>query len=320
MTVDEIIKDYEKKRYDAVRKRDSYVKKINEKFPEIEEIEKKINDCGIECTSAIIKNPLKGDEIVAQMEEKIKKLKEERKQILKKFDLPEDYNKIKYSCEKCKDTGYIENLKCECFKEQLREYGYEKSNIGSLIKTQNFESFDFSFYSKEKNSQGISPLEYVKLAYNESIKFCDEFETTKNILFYGNSGLGKTYLSSCIAKRIIDKGYDVRYMSASKLFSIYDDYKFNRGVYEENKAFINEVYSCDLLIIDDLGTEFFTSNSLSFLYDLMNERIIKNKKIIISTNLGISELDKKYTPRFISRIYECFKPLKLEGENIRTKL
>ena len=124
MTVDEIIKDYEKKRYDAVRKRDGYVKKINEKFPEIEEIEKKINDCGIECTSAIIKNPLKGDEIVAQMEEKIKKLKEERKQILKKFDLPEDYNEIKYSCEKCKDTGYIENLKCECFKEQLREYGY----------------------------------------------------------------------------------------------------------------------------------------------------------------------------------------------------
>lgn len=320
MTVDDILKKYEKKRYEAVRKRDKYVQEIKEKFPKIKEIEEKINSCGLECTSAIVKNPLRGDEIVAQMEEKIEKLKKERKEILEKFNFSEDYNEVKYSCEKCSDTGFIGSEKCECFKEQLREYGYERSNIGSLIKKQNFENFDFSYYSDEKNKKGISPLDYIKTAYKLSLKFCENFKDADSILFYGNSGLGKTYLSSCIAKRLIDDGKNVRYMSASRLFSVYDDYKFNKGDYEENKAVIDDAYNCDLLIIDDLGTEFFTSNSLAFMYDLMNERIIKGKKFVISTNLSIKEIEKKYTPRFISRLNECFVAVKLEGENIRIKI
>ena len=251
------------------------------------------------------------------MEEEIKILKKERLKILKSLNIEENYNEIKYVCEKCKDTGFIENEKCSCLKEKLRIDGYERSNLGNLIKNQNFETFDFSLYGKEKNSSGHSPLDYIKVAYNEAKKFCEEFKTTKNILFYGNTGLGKTYLSCCIAKEIIDAGYIVRFMSASRLFSVYDDYKFKRGNEEENKRITDEAYSCDLLILDDLGTEFFTQNSLSFLYDLMNERIIKGKKMIITTTLSIDELASKYTQRFISRLYESFKSIKLEGENIR---
>lgn len=318
--INSILKEYEKLRHDAVKKRDEYVKKIYEDNPEIEKTEKEINECGIKYTGDIIKNPLRGEEIVAEMEAKISELKLKREKLLAEKNIESDYNKVKYNCEKCSDTGFIGNDKCDCLKLKLRANEYEMSNIGNLIKTHNFENFDFSFYSNEKNKSGISPKEYIELAYNKSKKMCEDFENSKSILFYGNSGLGKTFLSCCIAKEIIDLGYDVRFFRAEKMFSIYDDYKFNRGNFEENRRKIDEIYNCDLLIIDDLGTEFFTQNSLSFLLDIVTERIIKNKKIVITTNLSIEEMDKKYTPRFVSQLNESFNPIRLEGEDIRKLL
>lgn len=315
--INSILREYEVLRGNAVKERDKRVKAVYEANPEIEETEKKINECGIKYTSEIIKNPLKGKEILAEMEKNISELKLKRKKLLEENKIDFNYNKVKYNCEKCSDTGFIENKKCECLKKRLRKHEYEMSNIGNLIKTHNFESFDFSYYSDKKNKSGISPKEYIQLAYNNSKKMCEDFENSKNIMFYGNSGLGKTFLSCCVAKEIIDLGYDVRFFSAVKLFSIYDEYKFNKGDFEENKRKIDEIYNCDLLIIDNLGTEFFTQNSLSFFLDILNERIIKNKKIIITTNLSIEELDKKYTPRFVSHLYESFNPMRIEGQNIR---
>lgn len=318
--IDEILKEYEKLRYDASVKRDKKVKEIYEKYPEIKKLEEKINNQGIKSTSEILKNPENGEKIIAKMEKEIKKLKSERKKLLSDLNIPENYNEIEYNCEKCKDTGYIDSEKCSCLLEKIREEEYEKSNIGKLIKSQNFDTFSFKYYNDNKNSQGISPLDYIKLAHTEALNFCDNFSDTKNILFYGNSGLGKTFLSSCIAKEIIDKGFYVRFILASRLFSVYDDYKFNRGDLQENKKVIDEAYSCDLLIIDDLGTEAQNQNNLPFLYDILNERILNDKKIIITTNLSIDEMSSRYTPRFISRLYESFKTIKLEGENIRKKL
>ena len=315
--IDRILAEYEAKRYAARSRRDELVREIFEKYPEIKSIEDEINECGINSTKMIMSNPSDGEKIITQMEKEMKSLKKKRKEILKGLKICEDYNKIKYSCEKCSDTGYIETEKCECLKKKLIEAGYEKSNLGNLIKTQNFDSFSFDYYSKEKGKSKFSPYEFIKLAYDEAKKFCDDLSASKSLMFYGSTGLGKTFLSSCIAKEVIDRGFDVRFMSASKLFSVYDDYKFGRGDDAENKDIIDSAYSCDLLIIDDLGTEFITSNSLSFFYDILNDRIINNKKIIISTNLSIEELNAKYTPRFLSRLYESFKTLKFEGENIR---
>ena len=318
--IDEFMKEYEKLRYEASGKRDKYVEEIYKKYPEIKKIEEKINNQGIKSTSEILKNPQNGDKIIEKMEKEIEKLKKERKELLLSLNVPENYNEIKYNCEKCKDTGFIENEKCSCLLEKIREAEYEKSNIGKLIKTQNFETFSFKYYNDVKNSQGISPLDYIKLAHSEAHNFCDNFSDTKNLLFYGNSGLGKTFLSSCIAKEIIDKGFYVRFILSSRLFSVYDDYKFNRGDSEENKKIIDEAFSCDLLIIDDLGTESNNANNLPFLYDILNERILNDKKIIITTNLSVDEMSARYTPRFISRLYESFNTIKLEGENIRKKL
>ncbi len=318
--IDEILKELEKLRYEASLKRDEYVKEIYEKYPEIKKIEEEINNQGIKSTSEILKNPENGDKIIKKMEKEIEKLKKERKELLLSLNIPENYNKIKYNCEKCNDTGFIENEKCSCLKERIREAEYEKSGIGKLIKTQNFDTFSFKYYSDEKNKKGLSPLDLIKLAHTEAHNFCDNFNETKNILFYGNSGLGKTFLSSCIAKEIIDKGFFVKFISGSRLFSTYEDYKFNRGDMGKNKEIIDEVYNADLLIIDDLGTENKNQNNSSFLYDVLNERILNDKKIIITTNLSVDEMSSFYTPRFISRLYESFKTIKLEGENIRKNL
>lgn len=318
--IDKIMAEYEAMRYVALAKKEKQVKNIFKEYPEIEKIEKEINEFGIKSTSEIMKNPENGDKILEKMEKELVKLKKKRALILKEFKISEDYNKVKYNCEKCSDTGYVDNLKCECLKRKLNEAGYEKSNLSNLIKTQNFDTFSFDFYSKEKGKSGYSPYELIKISYDEAKKFCIDLENSKNLMFYGGSGLGKTFLSSCISKEVIDSGFDVLFMSAGRLFSVYEDYKFGRGDEEKNKEIIDFIYSSDLLIIDDLGTEFFTANSLSFFYDLLNDRIINNKKIIISTNLSIEELNSKYTPRFISRLYESFKVLKFEGENIRKML
>ncbi len=317
---DKIMMEYEKLRYEAVRKKNEKVNSFYKQYPELLEVMDMINDCGVINTGMIIANPEKGDEIIDKMEKKINDLKQKKHDILKKYNIPEDFERVVYNCSLCNDTGFIGSEKCECFKRKLTEAAYERSNIKNLLKTQNFENFKFDFYSQEKNSLGISPAEYAKKAYDEAKRFCDNFSESKNLLFYGNTGLGKTFISSCIAKQMMDMGKTVCYISATKMFSVYDDYKFNRGNTEENKRVVDEIYNSDLLIIDDLGTEFLTTNSLSFMFDILNERIVTDKKLVISTNLSIDEMNTRYTPRFISRLYESFKTLKLEGENIRKRL
>ena len=151
--------------------------------------------------------------------------------------------------------------------------------------------------------------------YNSCKRFCENFESeVKSILFYGPTGLGKTFLSSAVAKEIMDSGKTVVYTRATRLFAMNDDYKFGRN---SDKSVIDNIYNADLLIIDDLGTEPYNKNSISFLFDVINERIAENKKMIINTNLQLNELTKLYSTRFTSRLYEYFILYKFYGEDIR---
>lgn len=312
-----IAEEYEKLR---IRRSDEKRERVNEvyfKYPEIKKIDKTIYELGAENVKNIIKSPSDADTLNSEYKKKFEKLKSERKKMIEENGIDPQFDSIKYDCEKCRDTGFTDNgERCVCFRKKLIKYRYSKSNLSENLERENFEFFSFDYYSKEKpNGVNVSPFENMKKIYDRAVNFCDNFDNEKKgLVFYGGTGLGKTFLSSCIAKRLMDNGKTVIYMRASRLFSMYEEYRFNRL---EDEDMINDIYSADLLIIDDLGTEAQTKNNMSFLFELINERINTDKKIIINTNYSMTELTKIYSQRLTSRIYEHFLVYGFYGEDIR---
>lgn len=314
--INKIISEYESLRTSAATERKNRIDEVYKKFPEICEIDNQINKLGFENMTKIIKNPQKKDEYNKSLHDNLKILEEKKNKILSENKIDKDYDQYHYQCSICSDTGYDENgAKCICFKQKLINEAYSMSNMAEMIKTQNFDTFVLDYYPKQQNEEGISPYENMEKILQGCKKFCEDFESeNKSMLFYGPTGLGKTFLSSAIAKEVMDAGKTVVYVRATRLFSVYEDYRFGRN---SDRSVIDNIYSADLLIIDDLGTEPNNNNNTSFLFDVVNERIANNKKMIINTNLGLGELTKIYSMRFTSRLYEYFKMYKFFGEDIR---
>lgn len=309
-----IINEYEKLRSEAKRERDLRVKRVYEAVPEIEEIDKKISRIGGETLRAILSDP-NDTGIKDDMKNKFKILSQRRSEILKSKSIPADFDKIRYKCSICCDTGYVENTgRCSCFKQKAIDRLYKQSNMSDLLEKQNFSTFRLDYYSKNIPKNGEkSPYENMLNIKKYCERFASEFdEQYKSLIFYGDTGLGKTFMSSCIAKYLMDKGKTVLYIRAAKLFRMFDDDKFGRLT-----DGMDDVYKADLLIIDDLGTESVYKNNNSYLLELVNERIITGRKMIINTNLNFEALEKQYTKRFSSRILENFDMLYFYGEDIR---
>jgi DNA replication protein DnaC len=286
-TLNHIMNEYEELRISAANERKKRIEKVNKKIPRVAEIDREIFQCGMENTKRIFKNPDKADEYNRDFKENLRKLENEKSNLLKVNGISADYNKYKYKCENCSDTGYDKDgKKCQCFKQKLINAAYSVSNIEETIKTQNFDTFSFDYYSKDVGENGVSVYDNMTKIYNNCKRFCDNFDNETMVI----------------------------YIRATKLFSINEDYKFGRNT---DRSVIDNIYKADLLIIDDLGTEPFNKNNLAFLFDVINERTANNKKIIINTNLQISEITKMYSMRFTSRLYEYFMMYKFYGEDIR---
>lgn len=311
---DLIINEYENQRSVNKRNREQSVNNVYAEFPEIKDIDKKISEIGSSSLRDIFKNP-DNKQIKENMKKNIAVLKQRRKEILEENNIPIDFDKEKFRCSLCEDTGHIEGKgRCSCFKQKIINYLYKQSNLNELLKNNNFDNFNLDFFSKEKVS-GVSRTPYENM---KNIKeFCEEFienfdKPSKNLAFHGDTGLGKTFMSSCIAKALMDKGKTVIYIRASKLFKMFDDEKFGRLSDD-----MDLIYDSDLLIIDDLGTEPVSKNNNSYILDLINERISSGKKMIISTNLDYKNLEEKYTKRFSSRLLDSFEFIYFYGEDIR---
>ncbi len=315
-TLNKIMDEYEELRMKSALERQKRIEEVNRNIPRIGEIDKEIFRLGVQNTTNIFKNPEKKDEYNSSFKSSLKLLTEEKESLLNENKIDRNYDKYVYSCSECSDTGYMpDGKKCRCFKQKLINEAYSMSNMAEIVKNQNFNTFSFDYYSKESQNGETSPYENMVRIYNSCKRFCENFDgEVKSLLFYGPTGLGKTFLSSAVAKEIMDRGKTVVYTRATRLFAMNDDYKFGRNA---DKSLIDNVYSADLLIIDDLGTEPYNKNSISFLFDVINERIAQNKKIIINTNLQINELTKLYSTRFTSRLYESFILYKFYGEDIR---
>lgn len=245
---------------------------------------------------------------------------EKRKKLLCDNGYSSDYLDEIFCCKKCKDTGYILDKKCECLEKLLVERAIENSSLSNAFSSQNFDNFDITVFSDEELN-GISPRKNIKQILSHIKDFIDNLNLseTKSLLFTGNTGVGKTFLSSCIAKKLTEMGFNVVYETAANVCELMDTEKFGKASVVSDRNTVKNLYSADLLIIDDLGTEFRTQYTLSALYELLNSRLINNKKMIINTNLSIKELKDLYSERIFSRFLGHFNILEFIGEDLRTK-
>lgn len=261
-------------------------------------------------------------EAIEQLKENISNNMDSAEALLLENGYPGDYLDEIFDCSECKDTGYIMNKKCRCFEELLKDAAREKSNLNYVMETKNAENFDLSIFSDEKIDGDISPRENMRDIYAAIKHFIRNFDSseTKSLCFFGDTGLGKTFAASITANELLNRGYSVLYQSASKFFEIFEDYKFNRrDSFYDLESVINDIYDVDLLIIDDLGSEFSTNYTISALFEVVNKRLINNKKIIITTNLDIVGLNENYTGRIASRISGDFEILEFLGEDVRLR-
>lgn len=311
----QIMRQYENRRQKNRRILQERKKQLYANVPRLKEIEKEITDISYSCTARMIE----GDPLAAaQLKTGLDSLRRERGAIFLSLGLPEDYISACYDCPDCRDTGYIGNEKCHCFKQAAIDLIYTQSNIRHILAKENFSTFSFDCYSDSEPDAitGLTPLENARAAYQCAVSFIENFDRSfENLLIYGDTGVGKTFLTNCIAKELLDSGHSAIYFTAYGLFDIFEKNTFHReaGAVQANQ----HIFDCDLLIIDDLGTELTNSFHSSQLFLCINERILRQKSTIISTNLGLQKIADLYSERTLSRITSSYHILKLSGADIR---
>ncbi len=281
----------EKRRTDARAEADYRNEMLREKSPEIAKIDAELSSTGL----LLFKAACSGGS-VAEIRERNAALCKRRKEVIVSLGYPEDYTEIKYTCNKCSDTGFDEDGKmCSCFKEELVKATIASSGIGNLIEKQSFENFSLDGIVDEERKKMENNLKAAR-------EFAKNFAKSRgNLLLVGKTGTGKTHISTAIAREVISAGFDVVYDSAPNIFSELEDEKFHSG-YEAHESRSARYLECDLLIIDDLGTEFKTNFTLSCLYNIVNTRQNRGLSTIISSNLDPKELGLFYEDRIYSRI------------------
>lgn len=322
-----ILSQYNQKKISAEYEAEQRKQDIYKRYPKLQDIDDKLTKLAISTTKSLINNNDK--ELLKELNENINHLKEEKNKILKSLNIENNYFEPRYECKLCKDTGYITNkdyttTMCSCLKQKLYDEQYNKANISNLD-TQNFNNFSDLLYSdkvdENKYRTNISPRENINLIKDICQRFIDNFDdkNQKNLLFTGNTGLGKTFLSSCIANEIIKKGKNVLYQTAPVMLDSIIDYRFGKS---NSTNILASILNVDLLIIDDLGTECMNNMKFTEMFNIINTRLLNQNKItktIISTNLSLKELYANYDERIVSRIVGNYDICYFFGDDIRFK-
>ncbi len=276
----------------------------------IEEIDRELSEIGMNVFRASLLDEEKREAEYKRLENSLALLKSERIERLSSLGLPADYTEPRYECKKCSDTGYIGFKMCDCLKKELVKKSYKSSGIGKYLEKQTFSNFDLSLYPFGEDRENM------RFIYERAKSYAENFDrnTSDSLLFLGGTGLGKTHLSSAIAKVVIEKGYSVCYDSAQNIISAFEKERFAR---EGERSLTEKYFDSDLLIIDDLGAEVSSKTSVSYFYTLINTRLIAGKPVIVSTNLGVSALRTQYESRIVSRLLGEYTVSAFKGEDIR---
>ena len=258
------------------------------------------------------KKLLEGDaNALADLKNNIAGLSRQKEQLLIHAGYPADYLSPVYDCPDCQDTGYTDGQKCHCFRQAVIRLLYEQSGIRDMLEKENFEVLSYDYHQGED-------LERFQKAVAECRNFIKTFDTDyQNLFFYGTVGTGKSFLSGCVAKELIESGHSVIYFSAAGLFELLSKSLFDYKNKEEGAGFHEDLHNCDLLIIDDLGTEYTRNIAPSVLFSLLNGRHLNKKSTIISTNLSLEDIRNRYSDRVFSRITNQYHICKFTGIDIR---
>ena len=306
---DSIMRSYEERRIENRHIFEGRRDEVYDLIPEYRELDSRLGNLSVEQGKKLIQ----GDEgALHELRDKIAKIRERKQELLAEYGFPADYLKEIHTCELCADTGYVDGKKCKCLKQAMIRFLYAQSNIEEVLKEENFDNLSYEYYND-------ADVEKMRRIVEECKAFVDSFDNTyENLLLCGSVGVGKTYLTNCIAKELLESGHSVIYFTSFKLFDTLAKYAFHyQDVSEDITAIHEDIFSCDLLIIDDLGTEMTNLFVSSQLFVILNERNLRKKSTIISTNLSLEELNERYTERSFSRIFGFYKMIRITIDDIR---
>lgn len=339
---DAVMRVYEKRRIDNHHVEEERRRIAYETIPELKQLDKAVASLSVLALKRSLSDsskqggnppdvprPAVSDVTPATLREHIElaaggmKPEDRRRQLLKEHSFPEDYLDPVYTCRDCRDTGWIGNRHCRCFEREVVSLFYTQSGLSDVLRRENFDTFDINLYRSDLIDERTrkSSREIMTAALNTCRRFTEDFgngSQMDNLLISGAAGLGKTFLTHCIAKELIDKGRSVIYYSAGELFDSLARYRFGRDDDAEESPFDDEYLTgSSLLIIDDLGTELTNSFVGSELFRILNTRINQRRGTVISTNLSPTEIGRIYSDRISSRIMESFTLIRAFGEDIR---
>lgn len=310
-----IMRKYSDKQFKNKASLDARYKEVLSKIPEFGTVEDEISSLSVSNAKRLIMGE---QDVLEDYRRQMVLLKEKRKRLLEAGNFPADYLEMHYDCPHCQDTGYVGNEKCACFIQEEIDLLYTQANLKDILTRENFSTFSTAYYSEKLTdpASNATALDLANRALSQAHAFVEHFGTTyENLLLYGNTGVGKTFLTNCIAKELLDRRFSVLYFSSTTFFETLAKNTFEQHLDEEDTS--SYIFNCDLLIIDDLGTEMANSFVLSKFFDVINRRHLAEKSTLISTNLSVEALKETYTERSSSRILGNYTLIKLIGNDIR---
>lgn len=315
-----IMRIYNQRQFQDKYEQDQRREEVYQKVPQIKQIEDEISSQAVRCARRLLDGDTNAKE---ELKQHIEDLREQKEVLLSALGFPADYMEMHYICPECQDTGYIDGKKCRCFKKEEIRLLYSQSNIEEVLLRENFDSFSYEYYDDRVVIPEIqmTVADYMRQVHTWCKEYVENFEKKGgNLIFTGSTGVGKTFLTNCIAKALIDQYQSVIYLSSNDLFDVFSKNKFHYDTEEEMKDMYQYILDCDLLIIDDLGTELNNTFVSSQLFYCINERLLRKKSTIISTNLSMTMLRDTYSDRISSRIISQYSIIPLYGDDIRTKI
>ena len=284
------------------------------RVPRIREIDIQLRRTMAQAAQAAFLQGSDGRELLEQARQENLSLQQEREELVRQY-FEEGYLDDSPICRLCGGTGYVGSTMCECLTELCRQE--QKKEISILAGKESFSQFRFDYYPDRIDPMyGASPRTIMERNFQTCRKYAMYFgQNAGNLLFVGGTGLGKTFLSACIARTVADRGFSVAYETSAHLFGNLEKARFNPT--EDSRREAEKYTACDLLILDDLGTEMPGQFVTAALYSLLNDRILAGKPMVISTNLNVEEMSRRYSPQIASRLHGGFARLTFVGEDIR---